>query len=204
MKVAFHKFHGTGNDFIMIDNREDIFPKNDTNLIRHLCHRRFGIGADGLILLESSEIEPIDFTMVYFNADGNQSSMCGNGGRCIVAFAHHLGIIGSSTRFNAIDGQHQGVIKNGQVRLKMMDVQAEDLNENEPFLDTGSPHAILFSNQVGDIDVKKEGSKIRYSKNMKVRVGPMSILCSKQGMTHFWCAPMSEASKMRPILVERE
>lgn len=163
MKLNFHKFHGTGNDFIMIDNREDIFPKNDTNLIQHLCHRRFGIGADGLILLENSVKENEHFNMVYFNADGNQSSMCGNGGRCIVAFANHLGIIGSETIFNAIDGQHQALIKDGKISLKMMDVNAEDLNENELFLDTGSPHKIIFSDNVGDIDVKKEGSKIRYS-----------------------------------------
>ncbi len=163
MKVHFHKFHGTGNDFIMIDNRELVFSKNDTNLIHHLCHRRFGIGADGLILLESSGDENEDFNMVYFNADGNQSSMCGNGGRCIVAFANHLGIIGSETTFNAIDGQHEAFIKDGKVSLKMMDVHAEDLNENELFLDTGSPHKIIFSDNVGDVDVKKEGSKIRYS-----------------------------------------
>lgn len=163
MMVNFYKFHGTGNDFIMIDNRGDIFPKNNTNLIHHLCHRRFGIGADGLILLESSHVENEDFKMVYFNADGNQSSMCGNGGRCIVAFANHLGMIGSETIFNAIDGQHQAFINDGKVSLKMMDVNAEDLNENELFLDTGSPHKIIFSDNVGDIDVKKDGSKIRYS-----------------------------------------
>lgn len=164
MRVNFHKFHGTGNDFIMIDNRGNVFSKNDTNLIHHLCHRRFGIGADGLILLELPINDDEDFNMVYYNSDGNQSSMCGNGGRCIVAFANHLGIIGSETIFNAIDGQHQAIIKNGKVSLKMMDVNAEDLNENELFLDTGSPHKIVFSTNVGAIDVKKEGSKIRYSK----------------------------------------
>ncbi|CAM4166173.1 diaminopimelate epimerase [Gillisia limnaea] len=164
MRVNFHKFHGTGNDFIMIDNRGNVFSKNDTNLIHHLCHRRFGIGADGLILLELPINDDEDFNMVYYNSDGNQSSMCGNGGRCIVAFANHLGIIGSETIFNAIDGQHQAIIKDGKVSLKMMDVNAEDLNENELFLDTGSPHKIVFSTNVGAIDVKKEGSKIRYSK----------------------------------------
>ena len=171
MKVIFHKFHGTGNDFIMIDNRGEIFPKNDTNLIHHLCHRRFGIGADGLILLESSSEANESFKMVYFNADGNQSSMCGNGGRCIVAFANHLEIIGSEALFNAIDGQHQDIIKDGKVSLKMMDVNAEDLNENELFLDTGSPHKIIFSDNVGDIDVKKEGSLIRYSEKYESEGG---------------------------------
>lgn len=163
MKITFYKFHGTGNDFIMVDNRSEFFPKNDTNLINQLCHRRFGIGADGLILLEKPINEQEDFKMVYFNADGNQSSMCGNGGRCLVAFAKFLGVIENQTIFSAIDGQHEGVVKEGIVSLKMQDISAEDINEHELFLDTGSPHHILFSEELGDIDVKNEGAKIRYS-----------------------------------------
>ncbi len=165
MKVVFYKFHGTGNDFIMIDNRDTIFPKNDTNLINKLCHRRFGIGADGLILLEKADDNEDDFKMVYFNADGNQSSMCGNGGRCIVAFAKFLGIIDNSASFTAIDGKHASLIKGGEVSLKMQNVDASDLNEAALFLDTGSPHHIEFTDEVGDIDVKKQGAKIRYSSN---------------------------------------
>lgn len=163
MLIVFYKFHGTGNDFIMVDNRDSIFPKNDTNLINKLCHRRFGIGADGLILLEQGDDMEDNFKMVYFNADGNQSSMCGNGGRCIVAFAKFLGIIEDSAIFTAIDGKHSSVIKNGEVSLKMQDVDASDLNDGALFLDTGSPHYIEFTNELGDIDVKKEGAKIRYS-----------------------------------------
>ncbi len=163
MKVEFFKFHGAGNDFIMIDNRHDIFPKNDTTLVNQLCHRRFGIGADGLILLENSVDQEEDFKMVYYNSDGNPSTMCGNGGRCIVAFAKSLKIINDQTVFGAIDGRHSAIVKGEVVSLKMQDVLAEDLNQRELFLDTGSPHRVLFSEKVGDINIKKEGSHIRYS-----------------------------------------
>jgi len=163
MNIPFYKFHGTGNDFIMVDNRNDVFSKNNTNLVHDLCHRRFGIGADGLILLENSK-EPLeDFKMVYYNSDGNQSSMCGNGGRCLVAFAKLLRIIDEKAVFSAIDGMHEAVIKGDIVSLKMQNVSVNGINEDELFLDTGSPHHILFSDQVGDINVKKLGSEIRYS-----------------------------------------
>lgn len=163
MKLKFFKFHGTGNDFIMVDNRDLIFSKNDTNLVNRLCHRRFGIGADGLILLEPASQEGDDFKMVYFNADGNQSSMCGNGGRCLVAFAKYLHIIEERTSFTAIDGRHLAILKNGQVSLQMQDVDVANLNESNLFLDTGSPHHIVFSKQIELVDVKKEGAQIRYS-----------------------------------------
>jgi len=159
MNIHFYKYQGAGNDFIMIDNRNNTFPKNDMKLIRKLCDRRFGVGADGLILLESSDKS--DFTMVYFNADGNESTMCGNGGRCIVAFAKQLSIIINETTFNAVDGFHFASIKNDTVNLQMSDVDTVDEFENYSFLNTGSPHHISFSDKISDINVKEEGAKIR-------------------------------------------
>jgi len=149
MKLHFYKYQGTGNDFIMIDNRSLYFPKNDVNLINKLCDRRFGIGADGLILLEPSENE--DFTMVYYNADGNEGSMCGNGGRCIVAFAKQLQIIKDTTTFDAVDGLHFATIENEIVSLKMIDVSNIEVSNSHAFLNTGSPHHISFCKNIKDL-----------------------------------------------------
>tara|TARA_R110001583_G_scaffold58714_7_gene174848 strand:- start:7315 stop:8094 length:780 start_codon:yes stop_codon:yes gene_type:complete len=160
MELQFFKYQGTGNDFIMIDNRSLFFPKTDIKLINKLCDRRFGIGADGLILLEPSENE--DFTMVYYNADGNEGSMCGNGGRCLVAFAKQLGIIKKETTFNAVDGLHYATIENGVVSLKMIDVNEIKLSNSYSFLNTGSPHHISFCDNVSKVNVKELGAKIRY------------------------------------------
>ncbi|GGG38212.1 diaminopimelate epimerase [Dokdonia pacifica] len=162
MTIPFKKYQGTGNDFVIIDNRHLFFPKDDTKLISKLCDRKFGIGADGLILLENHDL--VDFTMVYYNADGKQSSMCGNGGRCIVAFAKALEIIQSSTTFMAIDGLHEASIANdGIVHLKMQDVTGIKATPSYSFLDTGSPHHIQFAENLSELDVKKEGACIRYS-----------------------------------------
>lgn len=158
---TFYKYQGTGNDFVMIDNRLEAFDKNDSQLIAHLCSRRIGIGADGLILLES---EPgYDFKMVYFNADGNESTMCGNGGRCIVAFADFLGIINRDTRFLAIDGPHLAIIDSEHIELKMQDVSTISSNENFHLLNTGSPHYVALKSDLETIDMNIEGAKIRYS-----------------------------------------
>ena len=163
MKLTFYKYQGTGNDFVMVDNRNLKISKNDTKLINRLCDRKFGIGADGLILLENSEDYEDDFKMVYFNGDGNESSMCGNGGRCLVAFANFLGIINDSARFTAIDGIHEATIDNGIVSLKMQDVSDISINEDFSFLNTGSPHHIIFSEEIELKNIKQEGAEIRYS-----------------------------------------
>ncbi|WP_282165121.1 diaminopimelate epimerase [Cellulophaga baltica] len=160
MKLTFYKFQGTGNDFVMVDNRQNIFDKENTERIAFLCDRRFGIGADGLILLENEK--DLDFKMVYFNSDGNESTMCGNGGRCLVAFAKHLGVIKDSASFNAIDGLHKASIKEGLVSLQMKDVEEIKEKPNAVFLDTGSPHHVQMVTGLEDYQVKKEGARLRY------------------------------------------
>ncbi|NER13285.1 diaminopimelate epimerase [Leptobacterium flavescens] len=162
MLFTFYKYQGTGNDFVIIDNRLDKFPKNDTKLVHHLCDRRFGVGADGLILLENHPTA--DFKMVYFNADGNESSMCGNGGRCIVAFANFLGIIEDKATFEAIDGMHYASISDKRVSLQMQNVDDVSQLNNYVFLDTGSPHHVQFENELQALDVKEKGAAIRYGK----------------------------------------
>lgn len=161
MQLEFYKYQGTGNDFVIIDNREQVFPKNDVKLIAKLCNRRFGIGADGLILLENNKMA--DFRMVYFNADGAESSMCGNGGRCLVAFAQYLGMISKKTFFKAVDGLHHATIQDDIVKLKMKDVIEIREGPRYSFLDTGSPHHVQLVNNLEDMDVALEGAKLRYS-----------------------------------------
>ncbi|WP_191860061.1 diaminopimelate epimerase [Hanstruepera ponticola] len=162
MILTFYKYQGTGNDFIIIDNRQLLFDKNNTKRIKMLCDRRFGIGADGLILLDNHET--LDFKMVYFNSDGNESSMCGNGGRCIVAFANLLGIVESKASFMAIDGRHEAIIEDGLVRLQMQDVSTTEKYEKHVFLNTGSPHHVELVDDLDQLNVKKIGSEIRYGK----------------------------------------
>jgi diaminopimelate epimerase len=161
-KVKFYKYQGTGNDFIMIDNREVSFPKNDTALINKFCDRRFGIGADGLILLENDD--QVDFKMVYYNSDGKESSMCGNGGRCIVAFAKQLSIIDQKTTFVAVDGLHHAtILDDNNVALQMKDVDEVLIHDEYVFLNTGSPHHVTLVNDLQEMDVKQNGKAIRYS-----------------------------------------
>ncbi|MBP2833930.1 diaminopimelate epimerase [Aquimarina sp. U1-2] len=161
MTLTFYKYQGTGNDFIIIDNRDPKVSKNDTKLFARLCDRKFGIGADGLMLLEQPKNDEDDFTMVYFNADGNESSMCGNGGRCLVAFAANLGIITTKAIFTAIDGKHHAEIKNGSVHLQMQDVSEIEIYDSHLFLDTGSPHHVTLVEELSGFDVKNTGKKIR-------------------------------------------
>ena len=160
--MKFSKYQGTGNDFVMIDNRNQIFPKANLKLIEHLCDRRFGIGADGLILLENEA--DFDFKMVYYNSDGNQSTMCGNGGRCLVAFAKKLNLITNQATFNAIDGSHHATInQNGNISLQMKDVDQIKIESKYVFLDTGSPHHVQLVANLQNFDVETIGRQIRTS-----------------------------------------
>ena len=167
MNIPFHKYHGTGNDFIMIDNRERVFPSEDFDLIAALCHRRFGIGADGLILLN---LHPdYDFEMDYFNSDGRRSSMCGNGGRCIVEFARSLGVIENKARFIAIDGEHEAVMTEFGVKLKMtLPKGFQELANGDHWIDTGSPHYVRFEEEdLKTLDVFSLGRTIRNTEPWK-------------------------------------
>jgi len=159
MNVIFYKYQGTGNDFVIIDNRTKTFPKDNTEIINKLCNRYFGIGGDGLILLENDDTT--DFRMVYYNSDGNESTMCGNGGRCIVAFAHKLGVFENKTTFIAIDGLHHATINNNIVSLQMIDVDTVTTNNDYAFANTGSPHHVQLVENIGSFDVVNIGRKIR-------------------------------------------
>ena len=178
MHFDFYKYQGTGNDFILIDNRR-LFVSLNPEQVKQVCDRRFGIGADGLMLLEP---EPgYDFRMTYYNSDGNPSSMCGNGGRCITAFAKHLGIIDSSTTFMAVDGSHDATInEEGIVSLKMQDVKEVETGEGYFYLNTGSPHYVTFVNNVEQLDVVVEGKKIRNSDRF-IQEGTNVNFIEKQG-----------------------
>jgi diaminopimelate epimerase len=183
MVIQFFKYHGTGNDFVMIDNRQNFFPKNNTKLIEQLCHRRFGIGADGLLLLENDNLT--DFRMVYYNSDGNESSMCGNGGRCIVAFAKKLNIIDNQTSFIATDGLHHAtILEDRTVSLQMKDVDEVKINPDYIFLNTGSPHHVTIVHDLPKYDVKTNGAKIRYS-NLYGKAGSNVNFVSAKSASHF-------------------
>lgn len=161
MQLHFYKYQGTGNDFVMIDNRTDFFPKNNIQLIAQLCDRRFGIGGDGLILLENDATN--DFKMVYYNSDGNQSTMCGNGGRCLVAFAKKLNVINTKAVFNAVDGLHHASVNEDQiVSLQMINVSEINKNADYTFLNTGSPHHVQLVSDLENYNVKDKGAAIRY------------------------------------------
>lgn len=159
MKWHFFKYQGTGNDFVIIDNRLQVFSKNDTKLIAQMCDRKFGIGADGLILLENTQ--EADFKMVYYNADGNESTMCGNGGRCIVHFAAYLGIIKDTTTFLAVDGLHTAKINQDQIALQMIDVSIIETKNEAIFVNTGSPHHVEIVTNVERTNVFERGRNIR-------------------------------------------
>lgn len=161
MRIHFYKYQGAGNDFVMLDNREGQYDALTLEQINFLCDRRFGIGADGLIMLNKHP--EVDFEMKYFNADGREGSMCGNGGRCLTAFAHNLQLINDHTRFMAVDGIHEAVITdNGWIQLKMQDVSKVERTADTAILNTGSPHFVKYAERVENIPVVEEGRRIRY------------------------------------------
>ena len=161
MHIRFFKYQGTGNDFIIIDNRQQSFDKNNAKLIASMCDRRFGIGADGLILLEPHDTA--DFRMVYFNSDGNESSMCGNGGRCIVQFAMDQSNVKDQAVFEAVDGRHYGLPHERGIALSMNEVSEVQRQDNNWILNTGSPHYVVFTEGVKTADLIAEARRIRYS-----------------------------------------
>ena len=159
MQIDFFKYEGTGNDFVIIDNRNLKFQKDNNELIKNICDRKVGIGADGLILIENHDT--LSFNMTYYNADGSESGFCGNGSRCITHLANKLNIIDEKAIFNAIDGVHESKITNGSISVKMNDVLKSEIFKyndkyNTTFIDTGSPHLIRLHQNIDKIDIVKE------------------------------------------------
>lgn len=162
MELTFYKYEGAGNDFVLLDDRKMQFPEKRADLVKFICDRRFGIGADGLMLLRPKN--GYDYKMVYYNSDGIESTMCGNGGRCLAAFAHKLGIIDLKAVFTAADGVHEAeLISENYVRLKMIDVTNVETGKDYYYLNTGVPHYVKFLSSIEKLDVFNEGRKIRYS-----------------------------------------
>ena len=165
MKLQFEKFQATGNDFVMVDNRDNFFPKDDQPLVARLCDRKFGIGADGLILVEHSN--EADFKMVYYNADGGLGSFCGNGSRAASRFAKSLGLIDKKGSLMAFDGLHELEIDSSVIKMAMTDVQFGRKTLNGTFIDTGSPHYVEYHNTIDSLDVFTEGRNLRQHENFK-------------------------------------
>ncbi|MCW3120480.1 MAG: diaminopimelate epimerase [Chitinophagaceae bacterium] len=191
MEIKFYKYQGTGNDFVILDNRKKEYPFLNTAAIHSLCDRRYGIGGDGLMLL--NEKNGYDFEMKYYNADGGESSMCGNGGRCLVKFAYNLGIHRSVYKFLASDGEHEAEIDTDEtVSLKMKDVDYVKKFKGDHLLNTGSPHYVKMVNDVMNFDVYKKGYEIRYSKDFE-----------KEGINVNFVEQLSEEDKIIVRTYER-
>lgn len=164
MKISFFKYQGTGNDFIIVDDRNKLFP-TDNDLIKHLCDRKFGIGSDGLILIQNST--KADFHMEFFNPDASKS-FCGNGSRCAVAHAYRVGMIENKTRFTAIDGLHSADLESTSIiKVSMKDVVDLRKSDVDMILDTGSPHLIRFVENLDKEDIIDTGREIRFSEQFK-------------------------------------
>ncbi|MEG1572511.1 MAG: diaminopimelate epimerase [Bacteroidales bacterium] len=185
IRIPFYKYQGAGNDFIIIDNRKSLYSFLNTMQIAHFCNRRFGIGADGLMLLENDEKQV--FNMRYFNADGLEGSMCGNGGRCIVSLAYHLKIFKKSVRFNANDGVHEAELVSeffpqSLVRLQMKNVNTYTKKGKVFVIDTGSPHYVCFVEDVESVDVITLGRKIRFSKDFPEGINVDFVQITEAGL----------------------
>lgn len=166
MKINFYKYQGTGNDFIILDNRDHQYDGLTNEQVEFLCDRKFGIGADGLMLLNTHA--GYDFEMKYYNSDGRESSMCGNGGRCLTKFANDIGLVQTDYKFIAVDGEHEASINvDGTVALKMKDVEGIIYDRGNFILNTGSPHFVSITNNVTHLDVFKSGREIRNSDGFK-------------------------------------
>ena len=185
MTITFYKFEGTGNDFIMLDGRHTDYTVLTQAVIERLCNRHFGIGADGLIILAPTE--GADFNMVYYNADGRTSSMCGNGGRCITAFANYLGLIRDKAAFTAIDGPHDATINSAaanswDISLKMIDVNGFEQIGNDYYLNTGSPHYVKFVGNVDAVNTVAEGRAIRYNSRFAAQGTNVNFVADNNGV----------------------
>ena len=180
MLITFSKYHGTGNDFILIDNREMRLQLSQRQ-IAELCDRRFGIGADGLILVE---MEQRTVRMVYFNSDGAPSSMCGNGGRCFVTFCQRLEILSDQGEFLAVDGMHAFRMEVDEVSLQMGDVNSIEHLDEAVFLNTGSPHYVTMVDEVLDIDLVKDARKVRYNERFSAEGTNVNFVEMMDGVTH--------------------
>ncbi len=165
MNLKFYKYQGSGNDFVILDNRNGQVGKLTAVQVKKICDRHFGVGADGLMLLEDAR--GADFKMVYYNADGNLSSMCGNGGRCMVKFANKMKVVDGPCYFVATDGSHRARLRNGNVLLGMNNVSSINKDGDAQILNTGSPHYVLFVDNIDTINVKSEGRKIRNNETYK-------------------------------------
>ncbi|MFT6851119.1 MAG: diaminopimelate epimerase [Sphingobacteriales bacterium] len=167
MKSNFYKYQGTGNDFIIFDDRDNTLDTMDPSFFERICDRKFGIGADGVMQLKKHP--DFDFEMVYRNSDGKIGSMCGNGGRCIIAFAHAIGIKKELYYFLAPDGEHHGKLTKNGTAISMGDVQDIENIGSDFILDTGSPHYIKFVQEPSQVNIIEDAHAIRYGDRFNLR-----------------------------------
>lgn len=162
MNIPFKKYQGTGNDFILIDNRNHIFPIDQAeSIVPKMCDRKFGIGSDGLVLVNNHA--EYDYEMIFFNPDGSKS-LCGNASRCTYAFAKIIGIASEKATFLTTDGVHEIKQVGENIHFQLRDIEKIDkINETDWYVNTGSPHYVKVVDDVNTVEIMSEGSTIRYS-----------------------------------------